>query len=132
MRLCYLLLATSLIACVDQPTETETAERFVLKADGIANEYVVIVKSADATDRVAARHDVGKRFSIGFSARMAEHEARALAEDPDVLLVEQNAPYYGTTVQTNATSGLDRIDQRNLPLDGTYNFSGEGAGVTVF
>ncbi|XP_003726063.2 uncharacterized protein LOC581575 [Strongylocentrotus purpuratus] len=28
--------------------------------------------------------------------------------------------------------GLDRIDQRNLPLDGTINFSGTGSGANVF
>ena len=40
---------------------------------------------------------------------------------PDVLLYT-----------TAATWGLDRIDQRSLPLSGTYSASRSGAGVTVY
>jgi len=35
--------------------------------------------------------------------------------------------------QTGATWGLDRVDQRNLPLDGIYNYPDQaGSGVTVY
>ena len=36
------------------------------------------------------------------------------------------------TTQTGATWGIDRIDQRALPLSGTYTYTATGAGVTAY
>lgn len=36
------------------------------------------------------------------------------------------------TVQTGATWGIDRVDQRNLPLNQQYRYTGTGAGVTAY
>jgi subtilisin family serine protease len=36
------------------------------------------------------------------------------------------------TTQTGATWGLDRIDQRRLPLSGTFTYTNTGAGVTAY
>jgi subtilisin family serine protease len=35
-------------------------------------------------------------------------------------------------VQPGATEGLDRIDQRFLPLSGTYSYSADGTGIRVY
>src|SRR5262245_24204500 len=114
-------------------------------------EYVVVLHGAPlarlaagqragveaAIDRLAASHgaEIRHRYTTavhGFSARMTEADARALADDPDVAFVEPSRRMRATEVQSNATWGLDRVDQRNLPLDGKYNHTGDGQGVTVF
>jgi subtilisin family serine protease len=117
------------------------AARFVRKPDGIVDEYIVVLEdgpaAAAAAERLAARYAAGIRHRYtaalrGFSARMSEADARALAGDPDVALVEQNGVVRASTTQDSATFGLDRIDQRTLPLDGKYTFTSDGLGTTVF
>jgi len=47
-------------------------------------------------------------------------------------MVEQNAETFRKGTQPNARFGLDRVDQRNLPLDTTYNYNYDGSGVHVY
>jgi subtilisin family serine protease len=63
---------------------------------------------------------------------MTEEEALALAEDPRVAYVEEDAVMEIYATQTGATWGLDRIDQRNRPLSTTYNYTTTGSGVNVY
>jgi subtilisin family serine protease len=64
----------------------------------------------------------------GFSLEMSDVDAQSLARDPRVQFVEEDA-----TISAAATSwGLDRIDQRFLPLNGTYVSNETGTGVSVY
>ncbi len=70
---------------------------------------------------------------FGFSARMPAEAAAALALNPLVRAVEQDRMAIATATQSNATWGIDRIDQRDLPLDGNYvHANGAGAGAHVY
>jgi len=68
----------------------------------------------------------------GYSICMPEAAARALAQESDVALVEQDQVMTANVTQTGATWGIDRIDQRNLPLSGSYTYNFTGAGVHAY
>ena len=68
----------------------------------------------------------------GFSAQLSPAAAEALATNPNVALVEPDQVMSASTTQAGATWGLDRIDQRNLPLSTTYTYANTGAGVTAY
>ena len=70
---------------------------------------------------------------LGFSARLTANQAEALAKLPYVKSVEADQVMSAVATQSNATWGLDRIDQRNLPMDGLYIYRDQaGAGVNVY
>jgi aqualysin 1 len=68
----------------------------------------------------------------GYSARLTPDQALRLARDPDVVAVERDQVMYALDTQTNAPWGLDRIDQRQRPLSGTYTWDASGDGVTAY
>jgi len=68
----------------------------------------------------------------GYVAVLSDVEAAALRAEAGVELVERDAPVQADIIQSNATWGIDRIDQRNLPLSGTYTYNASGSGVSVY
>lgn len=68
----------------------------------------------------------------GALLRMDEATARRVAADPRVKYVEQDALSRIVGNQANPTWGLDRVDERNLPLDDNYRWDFDGSGVEVY
>jgi subtilisin family serine protease len=69
----------------------------------------------------------------GFEVSLSEAKARQLAADPVVAYVQRNGIYRIAGTQTNPPSwGLDRIDQRNLPLDQSYTFPTTASNVHAY
>ena len=69
----------------------------------------------------------------GFTVRMTEAQAQALARDPRVAAIEQDGYVTADSTQTPTPSwGLDRVDQRSLPLNSSYTYNTTGAGVHAY
>ncbi|MCK1796732.1 S8 family peptidase [Streptomyces sp. XM4193] len=71
----------------------------------------------------------------GFSVKLSEEDATELAADPSVAYVEPNRVERGDDTPSATAApvwGLDRIDQRDLPLDGAYEADGDASDVTAY
>ncbi len=91
------------------------------RADGLARSYGATVRRTYAA------------ALVGFEAAMTERAAKRLAANPAVAYVEQNHVVSLAATQPNPPSwGLDRIDQRNLPLNRSYTYPTTGAGVRAY
>ncbi|MEV0676219.1 S8 family peptidase [Actinosynnema sp. NPDC050436] len=138
--------ATALaLGVVSTPALAEGTVLHANSASAVPGSYVVKLKATASVAALGARFaGVDRVFAgpfHGFSARLGAAQARRLAADPAVEYVEQDqvvrafaggAGAFGPTTQDNAPWGLDRIDQRKLPLDTKYSYTTTGRGTTAY
>ena len=106
-------------------------------AGGIQGAYLVVLAEGADPRSVAAVAGVSPRHIYthavnGFAATLNAGQLSALQHNPNVAWIEQDAVYHAAATQTGAPWNLDRIDQRYLPLNGTYNYNSTGAGVRAY
>jgi subtilisin family serine protease len=68
----------------------------------------------------------------GFSAQMSEEQALNMSRDPRVKFVEEDSTVEASITQNNPPWGLDRVGQRDLPLNHVYSYTTTGSGVNVY
>lgn len=130
------------VATQSEPGEAEAGD--VIKVAPIDNQYIVRFKDSVSASQVESLSRQFARFlggSVidtygaalkGFTATISARAAASLARSPLVEEVEQDQAFTVQTTQTGATWGIDRIDQRDLPLSTTYTYTNTGAGVKAY
>ena len=129
------------------------------KADAIPGQYIVVFSEGASSGSLSAQ-SAGPRLSSlsadqlvralnldpqgvtvqniydqaleGFSARLSAQNLQALRADKRVKYIEQDGRMYASATQSGATWGLDRTDQRDLPLNGTYVYNSTASGVKAY
>jgi len=141
---------------------TPTQEDFLgqdLRAEFIPGQYIVVLHETDLSFRktdkyedvqaamrvlstdLVARHGVFEEkvqsvfgnLLVGFTVALSEAQLASLRQAPEVNYIEQDRVAYAyQTEQSNATWGIDRVDQRDLPLDSKYRYVTDGEGVDAY
>ena len=112
-------------------------------ARAIPGDYIVVFKQdvQDApglarrlvADQGGVLHFTYSTALSGFAAHLSDRAVEALLNNPFVERVDPDLVTTATTsVEAAPSWGLDRVDQRGLPLNSQYTYAASGAGVNVY
>ncbi|OII60362.1 serine protease [Streptomyces sp. CC53] len=114
-------------------------------ANAVPGSYVVTLDESRADSDGTSGKNLAKRYGAkikktytaalnGYAVELSEAQAKKLAADPAVESVVQDRVFTINGTQPSPPSwGLDRIDQRNLPLNQSYTYPDPGGeGVTTY
>ena len=110
----------------------------------IAGQYIVVMRpgAQAAANRVAAvvearrngaqvQREYGTALQ-GFAGTLSARALDILRSNPNVASIEADQQVALLDIQWPATVGLDRVDQRGLPLSNSYTYNVTGTGVTAY
>jgi subtilisin family serine protease len=144
--LAVLLLTTS--GFVSSRVQGRSA-KLIKRPNAIANRYIVVLNeeavgydlaapTVESNAQYLANVYGGNVSSVyssalkGFATEMSRTQAEAMSGDSNVLYVEQDSEISIASTQLSPGWNLDRVDQRNMPWDGAYNYTTTGAGVHAY
>jgi aqualysin 1 len=107
------------------------------RAPDVQGRFIVTLAPRVNPGAVAREHGVRPDFVYthalnGFAGRISDAARAGLLRDNRVIRVEADGIATIVTTETGATWGLDRVDQRSLPLSSSYTYSNTGSGVTAY
>lgn len=113
------------------------------RPDDLSDRYIVVFEkgTSEAAARSARDEAKGRGGQVhyvyghalqGFAATLPARALDGVRRNPNVALVSPDAVVQADTTQSSPTWGLDRIDQRALPLSGSYNYTTTASNVTAY
>lgn len=148
MRSLFVLFVSTLGLMACQRTVLDPASSLSEEAsETIPGEYIVVLNDTQFGNQALSRTNLSTLMGVdlgtgikhvfnaalkGFSGRLEARTLEVLQRSPKVAFIEADQVVRSSATQTNATWGLDRIDQRNLPLNGAYSYTSSGAGVNAY
>jgi subtilisin family serine protease len=122
---------------IQAPQQAYEVEPAASAQSAMADRFIVTLRDGVDSRRVAAEHGVAPDYVYthvlnGFAGSMSAAARSGLLRDARVQRVEPDGIATTQATQTNATWGIDRIDQRALPLNSTYTYSNTGSGVSAY
>jgi serine protease len=142
------------------PIQSQAAELLLIDSSkAIKDNYIVVFNtpsvlnlqdvsaladfSTQQANILATNYDISvvKNFGSALNGVLINANAKQIAElqnDPKIKYIEQDQMMSISPVitasgnQGSPTWGLDRIDQRDLPLDNNYHYDFDGSGVTAY
>ena len=120
------------IVMLELPSAAKNGPRALASSTGKKAVAATTAKQADKWSAKGVK--VKQRYEAlgGFSAHLTPAQVEALRNDPAVSTVTENKMVSIDATQYSAPWGLDRVDQDDLPLNGTYNYTETGQGVTSY
>jgi subtilisin family serine protease len=126
------LSAVALVPAAGASARTEESPR---------ESFIVVLRDVPSASDVAADH--ARRYGAeitfvyedalkGYAALVPPQAVEGIERNPLVAWVERDGTVTTTATQTNPPWGLDRIDQRNRPLSGTFTYTRTGSGVKAY
>ncbi|HET7845771.1 MAG TPA: S8 family serine peptidase [Xanthomonadales bacterium] len=118
----------------------------------VSGQYIVVLKRemvrvpgerSTRPDVVATAIDIASTYGVavdltyehalqGFSVHADQKAIERLSDDPRVAWIEEDGVVTAWATQNGATWGIDRIDQRDLPLSSTYTYDTTASNVHAY
>ena len=137
------LAVLALAACSDSTPispDSETEPSLVAASSNtpsMAGRFIVTLRERTNPAAIAREHGVRPDYVYthaltGFAGAISDAARQGLLRDNRVVRVERDGIATIVNTQNGATWGLDRVDQRALPLSTTYSYTSTGSGVTAY